>query len=207
MIAYELTAEFSGTVDDVDENGNKIGERPVFQGAELAIADTTFNIGDALEHAEQHGHPGVIVVDDANQPLVVLLDAVDALKRAKVPEGATPYSAYNTLPKAVLLELAQRRGLPGYTTMTGPNLAAALERLDAGASGGATTEQTVETGNVAAPTPAPTFELQDGIRVEDLDDAELTSLVDGLPDDQQSPDAQAARAELERRTTTPDQEA
>lgn len=92
MLAYALRADYEG----------------IFRGGILALdGDRSFDTAQALEEGD-----GTIIVDDANIPLVLALDAFPALKRVSLPDNArVSQSAYDAHHLNALRHELRRRGI------------------------------------------------------------------------------------------------
>lgn len=136
LLAYGLTAEYDGTVDIQDpegEEGTTIAV-PKFGGGLLATPNGDLDVAEALEEGE-----GVIVLDAAEHTAVAeLLEAYPALHRVAVPAGAEPIvfegpganDDYNSRTAKSLKADAASRSIDGAASAKKEDLVVALQEFD-----------------------------------------------------------------------------
>lgn len=123
--AFSLTAEYEGTVDSLDEDGEPVTVTK-FRGATFALTDgTTVNVGEALEAGN-----GVIVTDDPEW--ITHLETAPYLKHVKAPEQAETIDSLSARRLADLRRLPEARTVDGVDTMSKAHLIAAIEAQRAG---------------------------------------------------------------------------
>lgn len=126
LTAYALRAEYEGTVEIDGE------PQPVFQGGVLAVGDGDFDVAKELQAGG-----GIIVVQQADQVLVDLLDSYPALKRTTAPdEPDRVVSPYERQPTAQLRHLASLRDIDGHGGASRGQLEDALAAQDEAAASG-----------------------------------------------------------------------
>lgn len=127
LIAFALTEEYAGTVDQIDADGNP-HTVPKFGGGMLAVGDGDFGVASELQRGD-----GTITVWAADAPLVELLRAYPALEEVPIAEGADPVvvSPYERVTDEALAHLASLRGIEDASRLERDLLLAMLQEEDA----------------------------------------------------------------------------
>lgn len=129
-IAFELTAEYAGVVNEGTD-----AETPAYEGGVIGLPPSgeTFDIRQALEEGD-----GLIVVNpDTNPGLVDALDQQPALKRTAAPDAA-PTVGYEQHTVQRLRQELNDRGVTEGLPRTKADLVLVLQRHDQLADAGVT---------------------------------------------------------------------